>query len=166
MLTILIRWLVFLHVLAAITMFLAHGASAGMAFQVRKETDFARIRALLDVSWSSTILMGISFLIMGLTGIILPFMIHIWNRIYIWLSIVLMLFVFIYMAMHNETRYKELRRLVGLPYMKGNKQLPAEPPSSPEEVARLLKKTNPMTLAMIGYGIPMIVLWLMIFKPF
>src|ERR1044071_7405030 len=151
MLTILIRWLVFVHVLAVITFFLAHGTAAAMTFQIRKETDFHRIRALLDLSWSTMILMGVSFLVMGLTGIILPFMIHIWNRGYIWLSIVLMLFVFIYMAMYNETRYKELRRLVGLPYMKGSKQLPAEPPSSPEEVAALLKKTNVPALVTVGY---------------
>ncbi len=166
MLTILIRWLVFLHVLAVITFFLAHGTSAAMTFQVRKETEFARIRALLDLSWSTMILMGVSFLIMGLTGLILPFMIHIWNRGYIWLSIVLMLFVFTYMAMFNENHYKELRRLVGLPYMKGNKNLPAEPPSSPDEVAALLRKTSASAMVVVGYIIPAIVLWLMIFKPF
>jgi len=166
MLNMLIRWLVFVHVLAAITFFLAHGTSAAMTFQIRKETEFARIRALLDLSWSTMILMGVSFLIMGLTGLILPFMIHIWNRGYIWLSTVLMLFVFIYMAMFNETHYKELRRLVGLPYMKGNKNLPAEPPSSPEEVAALLKKTSASAMVVVGYIVPAIVLWLMIFKPF
>ena len=166
MLNIMIRWLVFVHVLAVITFFLAHGTSAAMTFQIRKETEFARIRALLDLSWSTMILMGVSFLIMGLTGIILPFLIHIWNRDYIWLSIVLMLFVFIYMAMFNETHYKELRRLVGLPYMKGNKNLPAEPPSSPEEVAALLKKTSASAMVVVGYIVPAIVLWLMIFKPF
>ena len=166
MLTILIRWLVFVHVLAAITFFLAHGTSAAMTFQIRKETEFPRIRAMLDLSWSTMILMGVSFLIMGLTGLILPFMIHIWNRGYIWLSIVLMLFVFIYMAMFNETHYKELRRLVGLPYMKGSKNLPAEPPSSPDEVAALLKKTSASSMVVVGYIVPAIVLWLMIFKPF
>jgi hypothetical protein len=67
-------------VLSAISFFLAHGTSAAMAFQIRKETDFARIRAMLDLSWSTMILMGISFLIMGLTGLILPFMIHIWEQ--------------------------------------------------------------------------------------
>lgn len=164
--TVLIQWLVFLHILSALTFFLAHGTSAAMAFQVRKETDFTRIRALLDLSWSTMILMGISFLLMGLTGIILPFLFHIWNKGYIWLSIVLMAFVFIYMAMYNETHFKQLRRLVGLPYMKGSKQLPAEPPSTPEEVAALLKKTNLTGLVVSGYIIPAIVLWLMIFKPF
>ena len=163
---ILIQWLVFLHILSAITFFLAHGTSAAMAFQVRKETDFTRIRALLDLSWSTMVLMGISFLLMGLTGIILPFLFHIWNKGYIWLSIVLMLAVFIYMAMYNETHFKQLRRLVGLPYMKGSKQLPAEPPSNPEEVAALLKKTSTTGLVVAGYIIPAIVLWLMVFKPF
>ena len=166
MLTILIRWLIFLHILSALTFYMAHGTSVAMAFKIRKETDFMRIRAMLDLSWSTMILMGVSFLIMGLTGIIMPFMIHIWNKIWIWASIVLMLFVFIYMAMFNETSYKELRRLVGLPYRKGSKELPAEPPSSPEEVATLLKKTSVTGLVVVGYVIPAFVLWLMIFKPF
>ena len=166
MLTILIRWLIFLHVLAALTFYMAHGASATMAFKVRKETDFARIRAMLDLSNSTMIMMFLSFAVMGLTGLIMPFMIHIWNRGYIWVSIVLMLFVLIYMAVFNETSYKELRRLVGLPYRKGSKELPAEPLSSPEEVAALLKKTSVTGLVVIGYVIPAIVLWLMVFKPF
>src|SRR5262245_18210677 len=166
MVNILIRWLVFVHVLAAITFFLAHGTSAAMAFQLRKETEFSRIRARLDLSTSTLILMGVSFMVMGLTGLILPFLVHIWNKGYIWLSIILMVFIFIYMAMFNEITYKELRRPVGLPYMKGNKNMPAEPPSSPEEVALLLKKTNVSSLAVAGYVIPVIVLWFMIFKPF
>ena len=166
MVNILIRWLVFVHILAAISFFLAHGTSAAMTFKIRNETDFTRIRAMLDLSWSTMILMGVSFLIMGLTGLALPFLIHIWNKGYIWLSIVLMLFVFIYMAMFNESHYKQVRRLVGLPYRKGNKELPAEPPSSPEEVAQVLQKTSVTSLVVVGYVIPAIVLWLMVFKPF
>lgn len=166
MAAVLIRWLIFIHVLSALTFYMAHGTSVAMAFKLRKETDFARIRAMLDLSWSTMIVMGGSFLIMGLTGIILPFMIHIWNKVWIWASIVLMLFTFIYMAMFNESSYKPLRRLVGLPYMIKGKQLPAEPPSSREEVTALLNKTNVTGLVVAGYIIPAIVLWLMIFKPF
>jgi hypothetical protein len=166
MLNLAIRWLIFVHVLAALTFFLAHGASAAMAFKVRKETDLTRIGAMLDLSWSTMILMGVSFLVMGLTGIILTFLVRIWYKGYIWASIVLMLFVFIYMAMFNEKTYKQLRRLVGLPYMKGSKQMPAEAPSNPEAVRALLQKTNVTGLVLSGYIIPAIVLWLMIFKPF
>jgi hypothetical protein len=67
-----------------------------------------------------------------------------------------MLFVFIYMGIFNEISYKQLRRLAGLPYMKGNKQRPAEPPSSTEEVTALLNKTSPILLVIIGYVIPAI----------
>jgi hypothetical protein len=166
MLNILIHWLVFLHVLSAITFFLAHGAAAAMIFKVRSETDFARIRAMLDLSGSTFMVYIISFLVMGFTGLIMPFLIHIWGKIYIWLSIVLLLFVAVWMGLVNEKQIKQLRRLVGLPYMKGNKDYPAEPPSSPEEVAALLKQINPTQWALVGYGIPAIVLWMMIFKPF
>jgi hypothetical protein len=162
----LVRWLVFIHVLSAITFFLAHGAAAAMVFKVRSETDFARIRAMLDLSVSTFQAYMLSFLVMGLTGLTMPFLIHIWNRAWIWLSIVLILFVVIWMGLVNEKQIKQLRRLVGLPYMQGSKEYPAEQPASPEDVAALLQKINPYQWALIGYGIPAIVLWLMIFKPF
>ncbi len=40
----LVRWLVFIHVLAAIISFLACGAAAASVFNVRSETDLAHIR--------------------------------------------------------------------------------------------------------------------------
>ncbi len=162
----LVRWLVFIHVLSALTFFLAHGAAAAMVFKVRSETDFARIRAMLDLSVSTFKAYMLSFTVMGLTGLIMPFLIHIWNRGWIWLSIFLILFVAIWMGLVNEKQIKQLRRLVGLPYMQGFNEFPAEPPASAEEVAALLKKINPYQWALVGYGIPAVVLWLMIFKPF
>ena len=74
----LVRWLVFIHVLSAITFFLAHGAAAAMVFRVRSETDFTRIRAMLDLSVSTFQVYMFSFLMMGLTGLTMPFLIHIW----------------------------------------------------------------------------------------
>ena len=162
----LVRWLVFLHVLSTITFFLAHGAAAAMVFRVRSETDFTRIRAMLDLSVSTFQVYMLSFLLMGLTGLTMPFLIHIWNKVWIWLSIILILFVVVWMGLVNEKQIKQLRRLVGLPYMQGFNEFPAEPPARPEEVAALLKSINPYRWALVGYGIPAVVLWLMIFKPF
>jgi hypothetical protein len=135
---VLIRWLIFLHVLSALTFFLAHGASAAMTFRVRKETDFVRIRAMLDLSESTIEIMFVSFLVMGLTGVALPFFIHIWNKGWVWVSIILMVFVFIWMVWMNERAYKTLRKLVGLPYRQGSKEYPAEQPASAEDVAAFL----------------------------
>ena len=162
----LVRWLVFFHVLGAISFFLFHGVSAAMAFRVRAETDFNRIRAMLDLSIAYIPVMAASFLVMALTGLTMPFLVHTWDKVYIWLSIGLMLGVFIYMAVFNETHFKKLRRMVGLPYMKGSKNYPAESPSSQEEVEAFLKGIKVAPLAIAGFGAPTIVLWLMIFKPF
>ena len=159
----LIPWLVFLHTLAALTFFLAHGASIAMAFKVRTETDLERIRALLDLSMSSVGVMFVSFLAMGLTGLIMPFILHIWNKGWIWASIILMIGVFLHMVFMND---KHLRRMVGLPYMIGGKKFPAEPAASQSEVEAYIRNIKVADLVIVGYGIPVIVLWLMVFKPF
>ena len=162
----LVPWLVFLHVLSAFTFFLAHGASVAMAFKIRSETNFERIRALLDLSASTIGIMFMSFLAMGLTGLILPFIMKLWGKGWIWASIILMVLVVVQMGVMNDKRYKTLRKLVGLPYMQGSKGFPAEEPASQEEVEEHLKKLKLGELVSVGYVIPMIVLWLMMFKPF
>ncbi|NJC95300.1 MAG: hypothetical protein FIB03_03005 [Anaerolineae bacterium] len=162
----LIPWLVFIHILSALTFFLAHGASIAMAFKIRGETDFARIRAMLDLSASTIGVMFISFLVMGLTGLVMPVILKIWNKGWVWASIILMVIVLVQMGVMNDKRYKHLRRMVGLPYMIGGKNFPAEEPASQQEVDAHLKKLKVGELVVVGYVIPMIVLWLMVFKPF
>jgi Ca2+/Na+ antiporter len=166
MVNILVRWLIFLHVLSALTFFLAHGASAAMAFKVRKEKELARIRAMLDLSESTIEIMFLAFLGLLLSGVVLSFLLRIWNKGWVWTSLLLMIFVFIWMVWMNEQAYKTLRKLVGLPYRQGSKEYPAQPPASMEEVTAQLKKLSVKGLVIVGYVIPAIVLWLMIFKPF
>ncbi|HEX6269523.1 MAG TPA: hypothetical protein VFZ43_04760 [Anaerolineales bacterium] len=161
-----IPWLIFLHILSAITFFLAHGTSIAMAFQLRKETDLARIRALLDLSTSTMMIMFVSFVVMGFSGLIMPFILQIWNKGWIWASIVLMIVVFFYMVFMNDKRYSHRRKMVGLPYVVGGKQLPAEEPASQDEVQAHIRKLNVNDMVIVGYVIPVIVLWLMVFKPF
>ena len=162
-----VPWLVFLHILSALAFFLGHGTSVAMAFQIRKERDFARIRALLDLSASTVVFMGVAFLVLGLSGLIMPFIMKLWGKGWIWTSVVLMTVVFLHMAIMNDKRYKHLRKLVGLPYMQGNKQFPSEPPASQEAVeAHIKDKLKVGELVGVGIVIPVIVLWLMVFKPF
>jgi hypothetical protein len=58
-----------------------------------------------------------------------------------------------------------LRRLVGLPYMQGNTQYPAEPPASAEVIAEHIRQTKVSYLVPVGYVIPAFVLLLMILRP-
>lgn len=161
-----VRWLVFIHILSALTFFLAHGTSVAMAFQIRKEKDIERIKAMLDLSGTTVIFMGITFLVLGISGLILPFLFQFWNTGWVWLSIVLMLVVFFYMVFMNERAYKKLRRLVGMPYMIGGKHLPAEPPASQEEIQAHIQSISVTQMVVIGFVIPAFVAWLMTFKPF
>lgn len=161
-----VPWLIFLHILSALTFFLAHGTAVAMAFQLRKETDFARIRAMLDLSATTFMTMVVAFLVMGLSGLTLPFMMKLWGKGWIWASVILMLVVFFHMMLMNDKRYKHLRRMVGLPYMIGGNKFPAEPPASQADVETYIKKLKVTDLVIVGYVIPMLVLWLMVFKPF
>ena len=121
---------------------------------------------MLDLSSSTVGVMFMSFLVMGLTGLIMPFILKLWGKGWVWASIVLMVIVVIQMGMMNDKRYKHLRRMVGLLYMIGGKKFEAEAPASQQEVDAHLKKLNMYELVTVGYVIPMIVLWLMVFKPF
>jgi len=159
-------WIVYLHVLSAFTFFLAHGASVAMALKLRNEKDFTRIRAMLDLSAFTINTLFLSFLAMGLTGLILPFMLKLWGKGWVWTSIVLMIVVVVQMGLMNEKRYKTLRKLVGLPYMQGNKEYPPEEPASQTEVEAHIKNLKITDLVIVGMVIPAIVLWLMMFKPF
>ncbi len=162
----LIEWLIFLHVLGVVTFFLGHGAAAAMVFRIRHETNLDRIRAMLDLSTTTVGLYMVSFVVMGLTGLIMPFILGLRGEIWIWLSIVLMILVMVWMGWFTERTFKVLRRLVGLPYMVGNKNFPAEEPASPEEIQAHIESISIRGVVVVGYVIPVVILWLMVFRPF
>jgi hypothetical protein len=161
---IIVKWLVFVHVLSALTFYMAHGTSVAMAFKIRAERDFGRMRGMLDLSGSTVSFMGIAFLAMGLSGLGLAGVMNLWGKLYIWLSIVLLVLVVIYMAFFNQNRFNELRRLLGMPYRIVGKEMPAEAPAEATVVAGLLKKIRIMELISVGYIVPGLILWLMVFK--
>ena len=160
-----VRWLVWVHVLSIITFFLAHGAGAAMAFRIRQETNPERMRAMLDLSSSPFKVYMLSYLVMGVAGIVMVFLLSLWNRGWVWLSIVLMLFVFVWMFRISRP-FTTLRKLVGLPYMEGKDERPAEPPASDEAISAHIGTLGVTQFAVVGYVIPAFVLWLMFFKPF
>ena len=66
---------VFVHATTILLFFVAHGTSMAVAFALKRETDPARVRALLDLSRMSLGLPSIVFIVIGLlTGILAGFM--------------------------------------------------------------------------------------------
>ena len=147
----LVRWLVLLHVLSVITFFLAHGAGAAMAFKMRKETNPERMRAMLDLSGSPLLVYMLSYLVMGITGITMVILLKLWTRGWVWVAIVAMLFVFLWMYRISRP-YAKLRKLVGLPYIEGKVEHPAEPPASDEAIVGHVRTLGVTQFVVVGYS--------------
>lgn len=159
-------WLKFLHVLAALTFFMSHGTSIVFAFRLRREKDLARIQAMFDMSSHMWLVMILSLLGILVIGVVISFMGDWWTRGWVWVSLVLSLGVTIWMFVLGQGTYHPMRKAFGLPYLQGGKDMPAEEPISEDERAALVAKTRPWEMLVIAYGGFVVILWLMMFKPF
>jgi len=160
------EWIKFLHVIAAVTFMAAHGTSIAISFRLKNEQDVERIKAMLDVSGIMWVAMMLSLLAAGIAGIVLGFMLSWWSEWWIWISIVLLLGITIWMFTIGQGIYHQLRRTLGMPFQAGGKELPAQEPAPVEESFALIAKTKPHLMMLVGYGGFIVIIWLMMFKPF
>lgn len=159
-------WLVFVHVAATLAFMLAHGVSVSVSFALRRQREPERIKALLQLSAESYSALYIALIVLLLSGIVAGFGGDWWGDWWIWLSIVLLIAIIIAMALLGGNLYSAARQAAGLPYAVRGKEQPAEPPLSQAEIEARLAKANPWLLTLVGYGGILIILWLMMFKPF
>jgi hypothetical protein len=159
-------WLVYLHILALFAFLLAHGASSGASFALRREQNLERIRALLELSGNSYALMYVSLLVLLISGIIAGVIGRWWNQIWIWASLVLLILLIGAMTGLGSTIYGAARKAAGLRYFEGMRQHPPIEPVGDDEIRAILARGNPVLLTAIGYGGLAVIAWLMRFKPF
>jgi hypothetical protein len=161
---LLIKWL---HILSVLIFFFSHGISMGTAFKLVSEKKPDRLRALLDVSRWSLTLMSNGLIALLVFGLILTFMGPWWKQIWPWLSLVLLIAMSVWMTWQSRTVYSPIRRALGLGYMTSvGKENPPVEPASMDEVTALIAKSNPRLQTWVGLIFTVIILWLMIFKPF
>ncbi len=159
-------WLKYILVLAGFLFLLSHGTAVFAAFQLKKESDPERIKAMLDLSASSWPPMMLSLLVLLVAGIITGFMGNWWGTVWIWLSLVILLGITFWMFSLGQRAYHPLRKMVGQPYLIKGKPFPAEKPRPIAEIKAHLARTRPMEVLVVGIGGFAFILWLMIFKPF
>jgi hypothetical protein len=160
------QWIVYLHVIGVFGFLLAHGVSASVSFRLRTERNAERIRALLDLSSNSLTLMYASLLLLLTSGIVAGFVGNWWGRGWIWAALGLLIVILIAMFFMGTGYYNKVRQAVGLPYFDGRSAHAASEPASGKELARVLDAGNPVLLGALGGGALIVLLWLMIFKPF
>jgi hypothetical protein len=159
-------WLVFAHIGGAFLFVMAHGVSAVTAFRLRAERDAGRITALLDLSGQSLGMMYVGLLVLLVGGIAAALYRNWFSQAWPWVAIAVLVLVLIAMYAMATRYYAGVRQGLGLPSMNDKKGASPPPPRPIEEVVELLDTRRPEQIAAVGFGGLLILLWLMILKPF
>jgi hypothetical protein len=159
-------WIVLLHVAGAFLFVISHGASAWVVVALRRERDPARIRALADLSSTSltTAYVGLLLLLVG----------GIWAGIYndwfkmgwIWVALVVFIVIAVLMYMIATPYFKRLRIALGQRVMGMPKDAPEPVAAADADIAAIAATAPASLLVAVGLGGLLIILWLMVVKPF
>jgi hypothetical protein len=156
-------WLVFLHIAGAFLFVMAHGVSAVVAFRLRAERDVGRMTALLDLSATSVGAMYIGLTTLLVAGIVAAINRNWFGQGWPWAAIIVLVIVTAAMYAMASRYYAGVREALGLPSMNNKEPGPARPV---EDVIRMLDTRRPEQIAAVGFAGLLIILWLMILKPF
>jgi glucan phosphoethanolaminetransferase (alkaline phosphatase superfamily) len=156
-------WLVFLHIAGAFLFVLAHGVSAVVAFRLRAERDPVRMTALLELSSMSLGVMYVGLLTLLVAGIVAAINRNWFSQGWPWAAIVVLVVVVVAMYALASRYYAGIREALGLPSMNNKEPGPAKPA---DEIVRMLDSRRPEQIAGVGFVGLLIILWLMILKPF
>jgi hypothetical protein len=158
--------IVLIHVVSVVVFALAHLVSAGSMFQVKMTSDRARLTAILGRSATALMVAGIAILIALVAGIVAGIMGGLWGRLWIWVSLVLLILVGGLMTPMAAIPMNQLRSALGI---QGGRQKPGDPAPVAQDdaaVAAARAKLRPEVVSIIGVGGYLLILWLMLTKPF
>lgn len=158
--------LVFLHVAGAFMFVAGHGVSMFVVFQVRRERDRTKLAALLDLSGVSLGVAGIGLLVLFISGIAAGFARDSWGSGWLWVALGLFIVISIVMTPVGGTYLRGLRLAIG---QRARNAKPGDPdpvPATDAELAALQVSRKPELLLTIGAGGFLVILWLMMFRPF
>lgn len=156
-------WVVLIHVGSVVLTFFAHGASAAAALKLRSEREPARIAALLDLSSWTLAAAGIGLLVILVSGIIAGIMGGWWGQLWIWAALGVLILVSGLMTPLGVGYLNDVRSAVGVPSPRDKNP---GGPLGPEELETLLRSPKPVQTAALGVGGLLVILWLMMLKPF
>src|SRR5215468_5183700 len=162
------QWLVFAHVLGVFAFLPAHGTAAAVAFALRRQREVERVRVLLDLSRGVTMVANVSLLVLLAAGIIAGFMGNWWGQGWIWVSLGLFILIGVTMTLLGSRPLNRLRQFVHVGHPARSETISHSPlnTSAEKQLAVLLAATHPWLLTVIGGGGLVLILWLMLFKPF
>lgn len=157
-------WWVYLHILGAFAFAFGHGSSGLAAFRIRATRDPAQVRTLLDVSAMSLGVTYIGLLLLLVGGIAAGIVGDHFGRGWIWAALVILVVIMVAMYMLATPFYGQLRVAAGS-RAKDPKVEPT-PTESQADIDRLAGSNRPAILLAVGVIGFLVILWLMVLKPF
>lgn len=155
------QWLVFLHVLGVLGFLMAHGVSAFVAFRVQREKDIHAIRALLGLSATAAMASLIFLLLLLIGGVAAGFAGHWWSQVWIWVSLAIFVLIWASMSIFTGPAFRRARIAAGFT---GPSTIDESVVS--EKLPEALAVLRPWLPTVIGGVGLVVILWLMILKPF
>jgi hypothetical protein len=153
------QWWLFVHIAGVLGFVMAHGTSAGVALQLRHERNPDRIRALLQLSNSSSSVFYISILVLLVAGISLGFQGHWWGQGWIWTALIVLVLTMGAMYAVATPYYRRVRRVMQI--QEGGGQAVGA-----DEIEQLMRSGRPGVILLVGAVPLLFILYLMVLKPF
>ena len=159
-------WIVLLHIVGAFVFVASHGVAIWMSMQISRERDRTRIAALLDLSSASIGSLYIGLLLL-LVGGIWAGIVGDWFKFgWIWLALGLLVAITVLMYLIATPFFSKLRAALGQRTLQTKKTDPDPVPLSDGEIQAIAERAPVASLTAIGVGGLLVILWLMVVKPF
>jgi hypothetical protein len=154
------------HVVFVIVGFGAHGVSAFAIFVPKAETDRTRSAAVLDLSASSFNIAGLGIVGAVILGIIAAAMRGHFSNLWPWVSIVIVVLIWISMTFMAARPMNRVREALGMRVQGDKKDTPPREPASDEVLVAARAALRPELVAVIGLVGIVLLTWMMEVKPF
>jgi uncharacterized membrane protein len=143
---------VFVHLVGVLGFLAAHGTSTAVALRLRRQHDREQVRALLDLSRAIRPVNDVSLILLLVGGIAAGIEAHLWTRA--WLDLSLGLFVAL--------------AAIGVPILVRHFRRIRLALGSGDDATRgaLMRSNVPVAFAVMGAAVLLLILWLMVAKPF
>ena len=163
--------ILFFHLAGVFVFLIAHGTSGAVGFRLRREREPAKVAALLEISGSTLPAMGVGWILILVTGIALG--VETWlggGTRFGWFYASLVIFIVLTAMMTPLSQgYVKARAALGVkPAMVSAKSWTKilAKGYTRDKLDEYLGEANAMALAAVGFGGILVLVFLMMFKPF
>ncbi len=165
--------IVFLHVLSVFIFLLSHGVSIVVFLMIRRSPGVERVRILMSLRNAVVPVMMSAFGVLVLSGVAAAFMGRWWSRGWTWASVGVLLVIFLTMGFLGrgyfdriEKMFKPAKRVRSAVAAVRTQTQEIVPALRTQELTPVLANSHPRILATVGLSGLVIILYLMMYKPF